>query len=103
MSKFLDLLSGTVRTVQIEEKPKDIHPVKPHFHVEESLFTGDSERDYAIITGDRVYSVEAVIEFIKHKSGLDDWGITPGWFGYGGCCRRADGKYEWKVDRKEYE
>ena len=100
MSKFLDLLNGQLT---VGENPKDIHPVKPHFTIEESLFTGDPLKDYAIVTSDTAYSVEAVLEYIEYESGLFDWGITPGWFGYGGCCRRADGKYEWKVDRKEYE
>jgi len=77
-----------------------IRPVKTtYFQIEESQFTGDPEKDCAVITGDKAYSNEAVLAFIEYESGLSGWGITPGWQGLGGCYRRADGLYEWKVDR----
>ncbi len=97
MSKFLDL----TRKIYTDPNPPDIVPVEPKFKIEESLFTGDPSKDYAVITGDKAYSNEAVIAFIEYESGLPDWEITPGWQGYGGCYRRADELYEWKVNRKE--
>jgi hypothetical protein len=62
--------------------------------VVESLFTGDPEQDYAVITADALYGKPVVLGFIEYHSGLDGWKIVPGY-----PYRNKDGDYEWKTKR----
>lgn len=90
MSKFLSL----TRTIHTDPNPPDIRPVKhPKFKVVESQFDENPMHSFAIVTSDTLYSHEAVIEFIKDKSGLhDDWFVVPGY-----PYLNEDKLCEWKV------